>query len=482
MTAYLVFLARPLLESDRASSLRHFFLHTSSSGIDASALSGNSDLLLTLGSNSMFVWCLVAFAFLIGFILQRRSLELPDSISQIVKSLKKRTFAEWALPLFYTFIFTLVPMSVILRFYNFLTYRESPCCGFGSGSPADHPSGASRDSLDQSKQKKRKDGILPYNGNRSWAKNCIAQIQKNLEDLRRGRKKENELYIHPLRPNSNENIEILRKEGTKGQIFISKWRFFLGCLKCAFSPFASKTEYVWRKCPMKNLQGEDMCCETHRRKTTTFPYQDYYHCYLKSRGLDYLENYIVWDRWEAYEQGKIDKRPEHSKRIIDIMKQRIRAILPDQTEEIVRFETHIRLTSAMWYLTKFVGNVSIAIILLAEAPAVARWVNHAFQYAIGSPLVNWAWSKEWLHVLDGIAAIPFISQNVGIHIFLLLLAAYLNYSLVTILHQIRLKEIACIMDWVHLIHTHPLKTVRDQLHWDDFQEQSDRSLRQRPLK
>lgn len=67
-----------------------------------------------------FMVLLIALSYICGFALCRRDLDLPDSVSQFVKALKRRTFAPWVIPIVYILIFVLFPFSAVIRAYNFI--------------------------------------------------------------------------------------------------------------------------------------------------------------------------------------------------------------------------------------------------------------------------------------------------------------------------------------------------------------------------
>lgn len=420
-------------------------------------------------------WSFVAFSFMSGFILQRMDIEDADFISQILKSCRKRTMSGWALPVVFLFCFAFLPVSVIVRCFNYYIYRSYYCCGLGSKTPGAFTNIQKLDEREHDRMQEG-DGLLKTERNEEYLNNQLKKI---------GRKSEvdvDDVNDSKLKGKQKKTKEEIARHNAGLQQTTPWWKLLWRMIvKCAFNPGAAKEdEYVWRKCPETLPESGSNCveegidgkkpfqrCENHRRKLTKYPYEDYYHCYLKSRGLSYLEPYIVWDKWnklDGMEKGgdgsklfqggtfeEVRNKSPRTKRIIDLLKLRIRAIQPEATEELVRVETHIRLSSAIWYLTQFIGKVSalsiVFLLLLFNCPMIQSVFN----------------LFDGQHVYNAMALREMI---IYLHVCVFLVAAFLNYSVSGFLHYIRLKEISFIIDWARMIHGDP--KLSGKFHWEDF--------------
>ena len=379
--------------------------------------------LTSFSGNSLLTWCFVAFAFMVGFVLQRKDPELPDYVSQIHKAIRSHWVMPWAFSVLYMVVFAFVPTSVIIRVYNYVIYRMGACCGFGSGHCSQRTDEKKADTEESAALKTLSDGLINNKRNR----------------------------------NSNSRHHIVSRATTIWNI-----------LKC-LSPFSHETrDYIWRLCyNEKNGKGARFKrCRMHRSKLTKYPYEDYYTSYLKSRNLTYLEPYVLWDKWDKYETGNkefifSEQALIRSRRVIDLLKNRIRSIIPEETEDLVRWETHIRLASAIWYLTKFIIHTTVfsALFLLAV---------HYHKYL---PECNF-----WETIQLKISCPPLNDFFVIAHIFIIFVASFLNYSISGFLHYIRLKEIAGILDWLHYIHTND--QLKSKLHWEDFLNREEKPTKQ----
>lgn len=269
-----------------------------------------------------FMVLLIALSYTCGFALYRRDLDLPDSVSQFVKALKRRTFAPWMIPVVYFLIFVLFPFSAVIRAYNFYLYRQGSCCGFKSN-------------------KKGQRGIEAHD------------------------------YVESTRLESHLDGIV---DDDKCSKKISKFRLFLLIVKCLVNPFASRTyEYHWRYCDGSSahkkyhippqIKTEPYDCHIHSTKITRYPYEDFYHCYLNKRGLFYLKPYVYWDKW-IDEAGKCNNF-RTSKRFIENLKIRLNFFMPAKCRELTRVEAHIRLASSMWYLSRMLGVITILCVILS---------------------------------------------------------------------------------------------------------------------
>ncbi len=404
-------------------------------------------------------WSFVAFSFMSGFILQRMDIEEADFISQILKTTRKRGLAGWFIPIIYILCLAFVPFCIVIRCYNYFVYRYYHCCGLGSRAEGSFTNikllnEKEYDRMDHEKHRFWRDGLWSSKSN----KECYVKGE--------GGEKAPEGVSAMLSEEENEEGQqneqaVFPKQNTIS-VFGMGFRIFI---KCVLNPFAPKEdEYVWRKCLEREVDEQQQSdgqkksafrrCENHRRKLTKYPYEDYYHCYLKSRGLEYLKPYVVWDKWDSLEEkneGEIEgykNRSPRTRRIIDLLKLRIRSIQPEATEELVRVETHIRLASAIWYLTKFIGKIS-AICVMACL------------------LFSW---KKYLPEDDQYANLPKVTDVremvIYLHVCVFLVAAFLNYSVGGFLHYIRLKEVSFIIDWARMIHVNP--ELSSKFHLDDF--------------
>lgn len=269
-----------------------------------------------------FMVLLIALSYTCGFALYRRDLDLPDSVSQFVKALKRRTFAPWIIPIIYFLIFVLFPFSAVIRAYNFYLYRQGSCCGFKSNKKGQRGIEA-HDYVESTRLESHLDGIV--------------------DDDRSSKK-------------------------------ISKFRLFLLIVKCLVNPFAIRTyEYHWRYCDGSSahrkhhipyhVKTEPYDCHIHSTKITRYPYEDFYHCYLNKRGLFYLKPYVYWDKWIDL-AGKCNNF-RTSKRFIENLKIRLNFFMPAKCGELTRVEAHIRLASSMWYLSRMLGVITIFCIILS---------------------------------------------------------------------------------------------------------------------
>lgn len=225
---------------------------------------------------------------------------------------------------------------------------------------------------------------------------------------------------------------------------ISGWKFCFKLFLVAINPNSPMdNEYLWRYC------NKAIDCHTHRRKLTNYPYEDFFHAYLRRRGLTHLKKYIFWDNWddENYRNTVINLKEQQnirnrSRRAIDILKMRIRSILPMETEDLVRIETHIRLSSAVWYLTKTIGNISTFIIL-----------------------IKIIFPENFLQSLSD-NSFDF-SYSISPYIMILSVSCFLNYSICSFLHYTRLKEVSILADWISIIDRS--KNLKNKLHFEDFE-------------
>lgn len=90
---------------------------------------------------------------------------------------------------------------------------------------------------------------------------------------------------------------------------------------------------------------------------TQFPYS-YLRCYLSTRGLTHLVNYVPWcpkkKSTEAY----------RTKMFINILKIRLTAFGSQFTRDIVRNEAHVRLATSVWYASMTLFRLGLFCMLL----------------------------------------------------------------------------------------------------------------------
>lgn len=376
-----------------------YIIYTFSPSLDISWLNDQT--------SSYAFWVFLSFSFICGFILQRKDVDLPDEVSQIFKAAKQRFVIGWALSIIFSIIFVLLPSSVLVRLYKFYVYRERFCCGFGSKNPGSY---FDLEARNEAESKNENDGVL--------------QREKELCEINKERSN-----LDPPLPSIKH---------------ISGWKFFWKLLKIAFNPTSPmENEYLWRYC------NKAIDCHTHRRKLTNYPYEDFFHVYLRRRGLTHLKKYIFWDNWddENYRDAVINLKEQQnirnrSRRAIDILKMRIRSILPMETEDLVRIETHIRLSSAVWYLTKTIGNISTFIIL-----------------------IKLIFPKDFFQSLSDYSF--HFSYCIWPYVMILFVSCFLNYSICSFLHYTRLKEVSILADWISIIDRS--KNLKNKLHFEDFE-------------
>lgn len=372
--------------------------------------------------NSLLTWCFVAFAFMVGFVLQRKDPELPDYVSQIHKAIRSHWVMPWAFSVLYMVVFAFVPTTIIIRVYNYLIYRMDACCGFGSRNCSQRSDEEKADTEESAAIADCSDGLINNKNNRD-------------SKLRH--------YI------------------------VARTTTIWNMLKC-LSPFSHETrDYIWRLCyEEKNGKGARFKrCRMHRSKLTKYPYEDYYTSYLKSRGLSYLKQYVVWDRWnECKKDGKqaYMHAPDaliRSRRVIDLLKNRIRSIIPEESEDLVRWETHIRLASAIWYLTKFIIHTTVFSLAVMYLARPLSYLFYKLMFGETAPSFENIWN---VLSLDS----PLIRFFALSHVFIIVVSSFLNYSISGFLHYIRLKEIAGILDWLHYIRKD--SNLNKKLNWKDF--------------
>jgi len=430
-----------------------YIVYTFSPSLDTSWLNDQT--------SSYSFWVFLSFSFICGFILQRKDVDIPDAVSQIFKAANQRFVAGWTLTIIFSIVFIFFPSSVLIRLYRFYVYRERSCCGFGSKQPGFYFNFTKRNEMEENNNKKGKDGVLSGREYSNKKRNQSSQydqqyISKWKLFLKLISLKPADFYqeIERLSECKTNGGEVSRdekyqeRESTEQNVpqikCISKTKFLFKLMILAINPTSPmENEYLWRYC------NKAIDCHTHRRKLTNYPYEDFFHAYLRRRGLTYLKKYIFWDNWddENYRNTVIHLKEQQnirnrSRRAIDILKMRIRAILPVETEDLVRIETHIRLSSAVWYLTKIIGNIStfiilIKLILIRYFPALLSDISINTSYSI------------WPYFM------------------ILFVSCFLNYSICSFLHYTRLKEVSILADWISIIDRS--ENLKNKLHFEDFE-------------
>jgi hypothetical protein len=138
--------------------------------------------------------------------------------------------------------------------------------------------------------------------------------------------------------------------------------------------------------------------------------------YLERRGLNHLACYIPW------RGQKVETHRRRTKMFINILKIRLKFLIPERCKDIVRNEAHVRLATSVWYASRFLLAASaISLVLLGLALLVP-----------GTPRP----SADFLHVLlldIGVFALPM----------------YLKQKIEQFLHYMRVREIVYVLETAH---------------------------------
>jgi hypothetical protein len=149
---------------------------------------------------------------------------------------------------------------------------------------------------------------------------------------------------------------------------------------------------------------------------TQFPYS-YLRCYLSTRGLTHLVNYVPWcpqkKSTDAY----------RTKMFINILKIRLTAFGSIFTRDIVRNEAHVRLATSVWYASMTLFRLGLTCMLLIISLLLIKHDHDQLKYYF-SPIV-------------------FV-------FFIIVLCIIMKHHLQKCIHYMRVREVVYVLESAHL--------------------------------
>ncbi len=120
----------------------------------------------------------------------------------------------------------------------------------------------------------------------------------------------------------------------------------------------TKDEFSWRNCEHKEDYNDSVKKEAWNRcaflkaQLVRYPYEDFYEVYLKVRDCTWLNQY-GWDRAQDKNGESTYFRKCANLRIIESMKLRLYQCTGLNTQNLRRLEAQVRLVGTIWHMSKF---------------------------------------------------------------------------------------------------------------------------------
>lgn len=122
---------------------------------------------------------------------------------------------------------------------------------------------------------------------------------------------------------------------------------------------------------VRMMRGKNRTLET----PVEFPYH-FLKAYLADRGIDYLAELVPWGPADLGEDESEREDPQFSRRakhFANALKLRIQIISLQAYNVIARNEAHVRLSSSMWYVARFLAKCASAGVGLCLVPVLLTW-------------------------------------------------------------------------------------------------------------
>ncbi len=143
----------------------------------------------------------------------------------------------------------------------------------------------------------------------------------------------------------------------------------------------AKKEFPWRDCELKDIESAEQeawnRCAFLKAQLVRYPYEDFYDVYLKVRDCTWLNQY-GWARKQD-KQGKETRfRKCSNLRIIESMKLRLYQCTGLNTQNLRRLEAQVRLVGTIWHMSKFFILLCWTILFSIIAFDICQFAYHGF--------------------------------------------------------------------------------------------------------
>jgi len=166
-------------------------------------------------------------------------------------------------------------------------------------------------------------------------------------------------------------------------------------------------------------------------------------CYLASRGLTHLLNYLPWC------PEKPDTLKLRTKMFINILKIRLGASDPRFGRDIVRNEAHVRLATSVWYSAFALSRLGISCLVV-----LVGCLLYQNQTDVHSNCIPFVFSKCLSYVLRDFFPPIMYSPIVFISV-VVALCGVMKYELRRCIHYMRVREVVYVLESAHLANSRP---------------------------
>lgn len=211
-------------------------------------------------------------------------------------------------------------------------------------------------------------------------------------------------------------------------------------------------ELLWKDCSFKQdlINGDSViCCDKNlfnkcrilKAKTTRYPYEDFFDVYLTSRDCPWLMKY-GWKRLKDSYGNTTIYMKQANIRYIESMKLRSYYANYESMNEIRRIEAHIRMSASLWYISRLLIIVTVFMIYLIILIFIIQNLDIRYFSDFIQKINEYIYYK-----FSGIKILSVFTKNV----ILLIIFCFVNYSIASFFHYLRLKEVHHILEIFNII-------------------------------